>query len=267
MSSLSDTKPVVVTRAEAPDGPLSSELRSLGLSVLLWPAVATLPAATGPLYAALDRVHEFDWIVFASRHAVSAVVERVPALPAGVQIAAVGQATAQVLTQRGWPVALLPDEPNAAGLVAAFEARLAQSRSTAAKTLKVLFPASSRALPTIALGLSQLGADVVQVEAYRTEAASLDIEECRRWIARDGVGAVTFASPSAVVELERALGKEDFDRLLASAVAVAIGPTTARELTDRRRPSVVAESATLPGLARTTHRSLQTRQALAHGEH
>ena len=256
MSPLSDNKPVVVTRAEAPDGPLSSELRSLGLSVLLWPAVATLPAATGPLYAALDRVHEFDWIVFASRHAVAAVVERVPAPPAGVQIAAVGQATAQVLTQRGWPVALLPDEANAAGLVAAFEARLAQSRSTA-RTLKVLFPASSRALPTIALGLSQLGAEVEQVEAYRTEAASLDIEECRRWIARDGVGAVTFASPSAVVELERALGKEDFDRLLTSAVAVAIGPTTARELTDRRRPSVVAESATLPGLARTTHRSLQ----------
>src|SRR5690349_9364549 len=36
-----ESKPVVVTRAESADGPLSLELRTLGLPVLLWPAVAT----------------------------------------------------------------------------------------------------------------------------------------------------------------------------------------------------------------------------------
>ena len=240
---------VVVTRAEGPDGPLSSELKNLGLSVLLWPAVTTAPADTTRLHEELDRIVDFDWIVFASRHAVAAVMERMPLPPEGVSIAAVGQATAQVLTQRGWRVDLVPDEPNAAGLVAAFEARLAR-----AATPKVLFPASSRALPTIAAGLTQLGAEVVQVEAYRTESASLDIEACRFCIAANLIGAVTFASPSAVIELEHALGKEDFDRLLASAAAVAIGPTTARELTERGRSPVLAESATLQGLAQTAHR-------------
>jgi len=124
---------------------------------------------------------------------------------------------------------------------------------------KVLFPASSRALPTIAVGLTQLGATVVQVEAYRTEPASLDVGDCRAWIERDGIAAVTFASPSAVIELERALGKEHFDRLLKSAQAVAIGATTARELVERGRTPVVAESATLHGLALTTFRLVQTR--------
>ena len=95
--------------------------------------------------------------------------------------------------------------------------------------MKILFPASSRALPTIAAGLTQLGAEVTQVEAYRTEAAALDVADCREWIARAGIGAVTFASPSAVTELERALGEADFDRLLTDAIAVAIGRTTARE--------------------------------------
>jgi uroporphyrinogen-III synthase len=167
-----------------------------------------------------------------------------------VSIAAVGQATAQVLIQRGWRVDLVPDEPNAAGLVAAFESHLTANTTP----VRVLFPASSRALPTIAAGLTQLGAKVVQVEAYRTESASLDVEQCRSLIARDRIGAVTFASPSAVIELERALGKEDFDRLLASAPAVAIGPTTARELAERGRAPVLAESATLHGLAQTAHR-------------
>ena len=246
---------VVVTRSEAADGPLSSELRSLGLPVLLWPAVAVEMAEKGPLEDALQRAASFDWIVFASRHAVAAVTQILPKPPGGVRIAAVGQATAQVLRQRGWPVDLLPPDANAAALVEAFAA------AAAVKGCRILFPASSRALPTIAAGLTQLGAEVVQVEAYRTESsATLDVEDCRSWISRGGIGAVTFASPSAVIELEHSLGKDSFDRLLTGAKAVVIGPTTARELAVRGHAAVLAESATLQGLALTTFRSVQTRQ-------
>ena len=258
--TLAESKPVVVTRAESTDGPLSSELRSLGLAVLLWPAVETTAAATGQLDTALARIQTFDWIVFASRRAVAAVLERLPRRPPGLQVAAVGHATAQVLNQRGWKADLVPADANAAALVGAFEAM--PRAGGAGRALRVLFPASSRALPTIATGLSQLGAEVVQVEAYRTEPAALDIEECASWIARDAIGAVTFASPSAVIELERSLGKQNFDRLLRAAPAVAIGPTTARELSERGRSPVLAESATLQGLARTAHRLLQAK----HGE-
>jgi uroporphyrinogen-III synthase len=252
-------KAVVVTRAESENGPLSSQLRSLGLPVLLWPAVSVAVAHTGPLEAALASIEQFSWIVFASRYAVAAVTERLPKLPAGLRVAAVGQATAQVLRQRGWRVDLLPAEANAASLVAAFEGVLRASSGTVPTGPKVLFPASSRALPTIAVGLTQLGAEVVQVEAYRTEAASLNIDDCRAWIAREAIGAVTFASPSAVIELERALGREYFDRLLSNAKVVAIGPTTGRELAERGCAPVLAETATLRGLALTTHRLMQTR--------
>jgi uroporphyrinogen-III synthase len=71
---------VVVTRSEAADGPLSSELRNLGLPVLLWPAVTVEMAETGPLEEALGRATSFDWIVFASRHAVAAVTRVRPSL-------------------------------------------------------------------------------------------------------------------------------------------------------------------------------------------
>ncbi len=108
-------------------------------------------------------------------------------------------------------------------------------RRRAVAGARILYPASSRALPTIAQGLTQLGAQVVQVEAYRTEAAALNADECRAWIERGAIGAVTFASPSAVIELERALGSAHFSRLLAQAAAVAIGPTTARALSRARQ--------------------------------
>jgi uroporphyrinogen-III synthase len=252
MNTEARLRPVVVTRAEASDGPLCAQLRSLGLEVLLWPAVEVSITDTAALDQALQKLGEFEWIVFASRNAVTAVISRVPVQPPTLHVAAVGRATAQVLRQRGWRVDLVPDEANAGALVAAF-APLAKAG------MRVLFPASSRALPTIMKGLAQLGAEVTQVEAYRTEPASLDVADCKSWIERDAIGAVTFASPSAVIELERALGKADFERLLRNAAAVAIGPTTARELSDRGRAPVLAESATLRGLANTTFRLLQTR--------
>jgi uroporphyrinogen-III synthase len=255
VSAPASLSPVVVTRAEGSDGPLSRELRELGLRVLSWPAVRVGVADLTALERALASIQSFAWIVFASRKAVGAVLERMPLAPHGVRIAAVGSATAQVLRQRGWPVDLTPDEANAAGLVAAFAAQC----SSADAGVKILYPASSRALPTLAAGLSQLGAVVTQVEAYRTEAATLDLTRCREWIARDAIGAVTFASPSAVTELAQALGETDFQRLLSGAAAVAIGRTTARELTARGHAATVAESATLHSLAVTTFRLLQTR--------
>ena len=254
MSALA-VKPVVVTRAEGSDGPLSRELRGLGLTVLSWPAVRVVPADRGALDTALAELESFGWIVFASRHAVAAVLERLPAAPARVRVAAVGQATAQVLRQRGWPLHLVPEEASAAALIAAFAARWSEEEAG----VKILYPASSRALPTIAAGLAQLGARVTQVEAYRTQPATLDLGECRAWIARGGIGAVTFASPSAVSELARSLGESDFRRLLEGTAAVAIGRTTAAELGAHGHTAVVAESATLQGLALTTLRLLQTR--------
>jgi uroporphyrinogen III methyltransferase / synthase len=244
--------PVVVTRAESRDGPLSTQLRSLGLNVLLWPAVQVAPPAGNALANALAHIEDFNWIVFASRNAVAAVIRSLPRAPSGVRVAAIGRATAQVLRHRGFSVDLMPNEANAASLVNAFA-------TVGCAGARILYPASSRALPTIKQGLTQLGAEVHQVEAYRTDAAPLDASDCHAWIDRDAIGAVTFASPSAVIELERALGHSHFTRLLAQAAVVAIGPTTARALAERGRTAVLAESATLSGLAQTTHRLLQSR--------
>lgn len=245
-------RPVVVTRAEERDGPLCSELRSLGVPVLVWAAVEVSPADAASLDEALSQAASLDWIVFTSRHAVAAVTARLATTPRGVRTAAVGRATAAVLQQHGWRVDRVPAEHSAASLVAAF------ASAGDARGARVLYPASSRALPTLAVGLTQLGAQVRTVEAYRlVSGTALDVADCRSRIARGDVGAVTFASPSAVTELESALGKDDFARLLRSAPAVAIGPTTARALTERGYTATLAESATLPALARASLNALR----------
>lgn len=244
---------VVVTRDEPRDGPLSRRLRELGLEVLSWPVVRVGPAPDpAQLESALKRAAELDWIVFASQHAVSAVTDRLPSPPHGVRVAAVGASTAAALRERGWPPDVVPEQASAAALVAALAPGVRRGA-------RVLFPASSRALPTLAAGLRELGAEVLQVEAYRTDAAELDVAACRSTIDRGAVGAVTFTSPSCVDELHRALGRPYFERLLSRCSCITLGSTTARALAERGFESVLAQPATLDGLAATTYRQLSLR--------
>ncbi len=244
---------VVVTRDEPRDGPLSTCLRELGLEVLSWPVVRVgAPADPSRLEAVLSRAAELDWIVFTSRHAVNAVTGRLQSPPQGVRVAAVGASTAAALRERGWPADVVPEQASAADLVAALAPVIERGA-------RVLFPASSRALPTLAAELRELGADVRQVEAYRTDAAGLDAGACRAAIDRGTVAAVTFTSPSCVDELDRTLGPAHFERLLSGSSAITLGSTTARALADRGFESVLAQPATLAGLAATTYRQLSLR--------
>lgn len=245
--------PVVVTRDEPTDGPLSRELRALGLAVLAWPVLNVMPARdSAPLEEALRRLNQFDWLVFASQHAVAEVVRRVPVPPAYLNVAAVGARTAQALTAAGWPVKAVPDVESAEGLVSMLAPQLTPG-------MKVLFAAGSRSLATLNRGLSVAGASVTQVEAYSTQAAALDVPACLEQVRRCAIGAVTFTSPSAVAELDRALGSADFDRLLESATAITLGTTTGRALASRGFVSVLAMPASLIGMAHTTLRLIRTR--------
>ena len=285
---------MVVTRDEPSNGALSTALRELGLRVLAWPVIKISPPAdVEPFERALANIGEFDWIAFASQHAVAAVTSRLPHCPglkrgevraadslrhadaqthmaiaestsphadvARTRVAAVGKRTAEALQEQGWRVDLVPDDDTTAeGLVKAM-------KSFVGTGTKVLFPASSRALPTLAAGLRELGAIVLEVEAYRAEAASLDIEDCRSLIDHEAIGAVTFTSPSAVMELDQALGEAHFDRLLSRSAIVALGPTTGRALVERGHKPVLADPQTLQGLAATTARLLHDRSNATQG--
>ncbi|MGH8150005.1 MAG: uroporphyrinogen-III synthase, partial [Steroidobacteraceae bacterium] len=198
------------------------------------------------------RAGQFDWMVFTSRHAVFAVTARLATLPQGLRVAAVGASTAAALRDQGWEPQIVPEQANAAALVEALEPALPGGA-------RVLFPASSRTLPTLAAGLRRLGVEVLQVEAYRADVGALDVKQCGSIIDRGRVGAVTFTSPSCVDELVHALGRELFDRLLARSAAVTLGTTTARALAEHGFESILAEPATLDGLATTTHRHLTQR--------
>ena len=253
---------VVTTRSASGEDRLRALLEMAGARVLAWPTSEYPPPRDpSPLDAALARLGRFDWVVFTSARAVAAVGEgRATMAPAAggpptPRVVAVGPATARAATEAGWTVAVEGRGPGARGLAA----RVAATFPVAGA--RVLFPAASGAGPTLEEEFTALGARVTRVEAYRTVVTPPPAERVRADLAA-GVDAVTFASPSAVEAVDRALGGDpaprgpahpahagELARALTGIAVACIGPTTAAALERRGVADVrVAAAATLEGV-------------------
>ena len=265
---------VVTTRGASRDDRLGVLLAAAGARVLAWPTCAYPPPRdAAPLEAALARLDRFDWVVFTSPRAASAAAEG----PLGSssrrpRVAVVGPATARAATDAGWTVAVEGRGPGARGLAAQVAA------TSPLAGARVLFPAASGAAATVEDEFTALGARVTRVEAYRTEVTPPPAERVLADMAA-GVDAVTFASPSAVEAVDRALGgvvpeaatdagttgdpatggaatggvtralRGEMASLLGGVAVVCIGPTTGAALVRRGVVDVrVAATATLEGM-------------------
>ena len=106
---------VVVTRPRENASVTSEKLRNLGAEVLELPAIRTEPVEDQTkLYDALDRIREFDWIVFTSPIGVRVFFDEMKKAHKdirslfGAKIAAIGQGTKKELEKRGIFVDLIP---------------------------------------------------------------------------------------------------------------------------------------------------------------
>jgi hydroxymethylbilane synthase len=215
---------VLVTR-DVPDDPLVARLRALGADPVVLPVIRIAPTShRASLDDAIDRViaGHYDWLVFTSGNAVSVIMDALgnrAALP-HLRVAAVGRATAALLTEAGFTPDLVPDVATGERLVAALTAQGIDGQ-------RVLLPLSNLARDTVRAGLHAAGANVDVVEAYRTEqvaASEVDPELLAR--VRGGeLDAAIFLSPSSVNGLVQLLDG-DIEGL-RSAVIACIGPTTA----------------------------------------
>jgi uroporphyrinogen III methyltransferase / synthase len=220
---------VVVTRARAQSGLLAASLARMGAEVVRFPTIVVEAAEdSAPLERAAREAGAFDWIVFTSGNAVDhfwGALERVGAdsrTLGGVRVCAVGPATATALSERGVRADLVPSE---ALSERALDALLAAGDPSGAR---VLLPRARDARPVLADGLRAAGAEVVEVEAYRTVRSEAGAEELAERLRSGGVDLVTFTSGSTVRGFTELVGRD-----LGGARVATIGPITsavAREL-------------------------------------
>ena len=96
---------VVITRPAAQAGPLAAKVAALGLPVQLLPLLEIHAldgtAERGQLLRMLARLPEFDLVVFVSPNAIDCVFAHLPAWPAGVPLAVVGEGSRMALAAHG----------------------------------------------------------------------------------------------------------------------------------------------------------------------
>ncbi len=156
---------IVVTRPNNEAARARVDLEELGAEVLLAPTVLIQPIADlRPLDAAIERIHEYDWIVFASANGVTHFLERLferglDARALGrAKIAAIGPATARALESFHLRPDLIPDDFRSEGLAEALRER---SRGG-----KVLLLRADRGRDVLERELGQ-AAEVDQVAVYQ----------------------------------------------------------------------------------------------------
>jgi uroporphyrinogen III methyltransferase/synthase len=236
-------KTVLVTRPRGTGHRLPRELRRQGARVVWQPTIQIDERVLTPdLDRALDVLDDFDWIVLTSPRGVAALWRRLtasgldPLRLRSKAIAVVGPGTARALSERGIEARVIGDPYSAAGLLNRLRPLL-EGRSA-----KVLYPRAASVSPTLITGLRELGADVVDVVAYRTSPLRSRGPLTKSLNGR--VDCVVFCSPSAITAAESL-------RTHIDGVAVAcIGPVTAEAAKAAGFPvSIVPAETSIPALA------------------
>ncbi len=239
-------KRVLVTRSRSQASTLSELLALEGAEPIEAPTIEVRPLDdTSELDDAVGDLSRYRWAVFTSANAVDAVFDRLAALSLDARalrdtrVAAIGEATAARLRERGIVADLVPREAVSASMAEALRGHVAAGET-------VLVPQADIAGDELRAGLSQAGAKVRRVVAYRTVAP----EASRKLVAEaldEGVDVVTFTSSSTARNFARLIGGDVGP--LGNTVVACIGPitaATARQLGMDVR--LVAERSTVAGL-------------------
>lgn len=252
---------VLVTRARAQASELVEALRTLGAEAVEFPTIQIAPPADN--FAALDRAlarlgtddhpragqsgasRPYDWIVLTSVNGVEMFWSRLRVAGkdarslSGVRLAAIGPATAAALEAHGLMPDVVPEHFVAEALLEAIPDPAGQ---------RFLLPRADIARAALREGLEAAGAEVDEVEAYRTVLGQ-PTEAERAELLERGVDILTFTSSSTVRNFVQQLGPDVARLLAARALVAAIGPITARTARELDlHVDIEASQHTIPGL-------------------
>ncbi|HSB11344.1 MAG TPA: uroporphyrinogen-III synthase [Blastocatellia bacterium] len=226
-------KTILITRARQQAGDLTAELESYGGTVIHCPTIETIPPSDpAPLDSAIDRLEEYDWVIFTSANGVDFFFRRLRErrkdgvdVMGGKSICAIGTATAQALETNGAPPTITASESKGEGVVKELVDHLGGESCLGG--LRVLIPRARVARDALPSGLRSLAAHVDAVEAYQTVAPTIEVDGIVRLFEEQSVDAITFTSSSTVSNFAAILGLRDLSGLLRNTLVACIGPITA----------------------------------------
>jgi uroporphyrinogen-III synthase len=236
-------KRVLITRAREQSSRLRQLLESAGAEVIAIPTIEIVPPDS---YAALDtalrNLASYDWLVLTSANAVHAMDRRAAEIGVALapqQIAAIGKATAEVISAIGLKVDIIPPRAVAEALADELAPHVHGKRVQLirAEVARDLLPES----------LSAAGAFVTIAEAYKTIIPQASAQELREAHQR-GIDAITFTSASSVQNF-LGLARSCDVSLTMEPKKISIGPITSASLKENGLSvDAEAEEATMEAL-------------------
>jgi uroporphyrinogen III methyltransferase/synthase len=234
---------VMVTRPTHQMDEIVEALDELGASVLEQPAIEIGPPADwGPVDDAITGLAAYGWVVFSSANGVRAFLERLRSSGrdmralGGVQLAAIGPATADALAKYSLRADVQPSEYRAEAL--------AKTLGPLAKGQNVLLVRASRGREVLAETLTAVGASVTQIVAYESHDVTTPDEWIAKALAAGRVDWVAVTSSAIARSLVAMFGAD-----LRHTKLAAISPLTAGVLADAGYPATaVATEYTSAGL-------------------
>ncbi len=240
-------KRILVTRARQQASELSRLLAEYGAEAVELPAIdIQRPTENKEFDAAISGVSQFQWIVFTSVNGVDFFFERIHANKMdtralkGIKIAAIGPATARRLELRGISPDYCPPIFTSQALLEGF-------KEMGVTGQRFFLPRADIADKELTRGLVCLGAEVLEIDAYKTVPATADIARAKQMIDAGEIDIVTFTSSSTVSNLTAAFGNGTVD--LNGAVVACIGPKTMEAAGKTGlKVDIIAKEQTIPGL-------------------
>ena len=234
---------IAITRPEPQGRHLTEALQELGGDPLGCPTICIDdPADLAPLRESVDSLEGYAWVVFTSVNGVERFLglldEKGVGWPEGVQVAAIGPATAAALRARDVPMDLMPSEFVAEAVAQALIER-GELRGR-----RVLLPRAAGARPVLRELLQEAGAEVDEIAAYESRPDSEGIERLQGALERNEIDMVTFTAASTLDHFVDAAGPD-----LGRARVAVIGPITAAAARARGvRVDTMATEYTVEGL-------------------
>lgn len=250
-------KRILVTRTRSQASTLSAMLTDRGAIPMEVPTISILPTDKKDLSESLGNIRNYDWIVFTSANAADAVFRQLETLGldarvfGGTRVACIGPETAGQLREYGIIADFVPEEYRSEALVEGMGKQDMTGK-------RILLPKSDIGGEVLGEGLTQLGATVEQVTAYRTVTPPVAKQRLIEVVA-EGIDMVTFTSSSTVRNLMALLDNDP--HALSKTIVACIGPVTAKEARALGlKVAIVAREYSVPGLVLAMEESYSGRR-------
>jgi uroporphyrinogen III methyltransferase/synthase len=222
-------KRIVLTRAREQAREFSQLLAAYGAEPIEAPTIQIVPPVSWQaIDQAIDRVGEYDWLIFTSVNGVTPFMDRLHRASkdsralAHLRVCAIGPRTAEEVARYGLTPDLVPSEFQAEGVLTVLAGHDLRGK-------KILIPRAEVAREILPEQLRRMDAKVDVIAVYRTIAPAADLSRLMELIEAGKIDVVTFTSSSTVRNFVDMVGGTDQARRLGSKTTIGcIGPITAQ---------------------------------------